>query len=423
MDQTTTPDIPPYPRLRVVEPSWVEFQGQRCLYLRDPLGLTDTAAIVPHGLAPLLALCDGTRDLAALRTGLELRTGIHLTPPEVERFFAQLDGALLLENGAYQTAARQALKEYREAPYRNLSHAGAVYPPEPEAAAATLQGYCDQEQDGHVTSDRPGDLVGMVCPHIDYQRGGSTYGRLWRRAASRLDDVELVVIFGTDHSGGPGALTLTRQSYATPFGVLPTDLEIVDGLARVLGEERVYAEEVHHIGEHSIELAAVWLHRFLEGRAVPVVPILCGSFQPFVEGDGDPAQDEVLAAALDFLKNATGGRRTLAIASGDLAHVGPAFGDPLPVDIAGSARLRANDNNSIAAICRGDAAAFLDISKRERDTRRLCGLPPIYMALSLVGPVAGDALGYGQCPAGDDGGSLVSIAGVLLYEDGGPTSA
>ena len=71
-----------------------------------------------------------------------------------------------------------------------------------------------------------------MSPHIDYERGWQTYAQLWRRCSGALDDVELAIILGTDHKGGPGALTLTRQSYASPLGTLPT--------ARPAGLQRVF---------------------------------------------------------------------------------------------------------------------------------------------------------------------------------------
>ena len=38
--------------------------------------------------------------------------------------------------------------------------------------------------------------------------------------------------------------------------------------------------------------------------------------------------------------------------------------------------------------------------------------------LRLLGPMEGESMGYDQCPADVDGGSLVSIVGALLYETG-----
>ena len=338
---------------------------------------------------------------------------------------ASLDRALLIENGAYSEAVARALSEYRDLPHREPSHAGPVYPPDAEALSAMLAGY---ESKAGVEEGRRGGagrLVGVVSPHIDYVRGGTTYAELWRRAQPYLDDVDLVLMFGTDHAGGLGMLTLTRQSYATPLGRLPTDVGLVDGLAEILGDEAAYGEEIHHLGEHSIELASVWMHHYMGGRECPMLPVLCGSFYGFTNGDGTPAEDERLNRAIEYLAEATAGRRTLAVAAGDLAHVGPAFGDAEAVDEAGREKVRREDDASIEAILRGDAEAFFEISKRERDDRRLCGLPPIYMMLRYLEragmtALTGEELGYDQCPADNVNGSLVSIVGVLLYgEDAG----
>lgn len=411
--------IPTYPKLRLLEPQLVDYQGQRMIYLHDSLGIAKDGALIPQPLAPLLALCDGTRDIPELSSGLLLRTGSTLPEHIIRRILEQLDDALLLENGAYREAAAQVMRRYREAKRRPPSHAGPVYPVDAERLGNLFASYCAQTpvaRDGDAPS---GALVGMLCPHIDYARGHRTYAELWQRAKPSLDDIELVVIFGTDHSGGLGMLTPTRQSYHTPHGTLPTDTEIVDGLADTLGERRAYREEIHHIKEHSIELASVWLHHFLDGRAVPVVPILCGSFHHFVNGKGHPSEDSKLKGAIDYLRDATAGRNTLAIAAGDLAHMGPAFGDETPLDTVARARLTAEDGASMTDICDGDAASFFDRSRAELDSRRICGLSSIYLMLEYLSGknLRGESMGYDQCPADERGGSVVSIAGALLYDE------
>ena len=110
----------------------------------------------------------------------------------------------------------------------------------------------------------------------------------------------------------------------------------------------------------------------------------------------------------------------MVIAAGDIAHVGPAFGDTQPLDQAALAELAALDDETISTICEGDAGAFFDGSRRELDARRLCGLPPIYLALRYLEDARGEALGYAQCPADGAGTSVVSIAGVLLYDGSTP---
>ena len=234
------------------------------------------------------------------------------------------------------------------------------------------------------------------------------------RAGEELSEFELVIILGTDHYGGPAQLTPTRQSYATPYGTLPTDQKVAASLEDALGQS-AYDEELHHTSEHSIELAAVWLHHFLQGERLPVVPLLCGSFHGFVNRESKPEDDERLNEALGVLEEASLQRRTLVIAAGDLAHVGPAFGDRQPLDEVAKGKLSEEDAISLNAIDSGNADAFLEVSRSESDKRRICGLPPIYLLLKLVEGASGVSMAYSQCPADASNTSVVSIAGTLLY--------
>ncbi|MDP6063592.1 MAG: hypothetical protein QGI49_02215, partial [SAR202 cluster bacterium] len=61
MNLPERPKYPDLPRLRIVDPQWVTFEGKQALYLRDPLGLSGTAVLVPPELSPILSLLDGTR--------------------------------------------------------------------------------------------------------------------------------------------------------------------------------------------------------------------------------------------------------------------------------------------------------------------------------------------------------------------------
>jgi AmmeMemoRadiSam system protein B len=358
-------------------------------------------------------MLDGTRDLATIQAELTQQVGVEFPADRLGMLLQGMDDSLLLENGAYRVVQAKMVDEYRDAPHRRASHAGLVYPAEPDLLAEDLAGYANGEI---VALPSTAKVTGIVSPHIDYDRGGATYSELWRMCADAVQDVDLVIMLGTDHSGGAGRLTLTRQSYATPLGTLPTDLELVDGLAEILGPEHAYAEELHHVNEHSIELALVWMHHYMGGRAVPVLPILCGSFHEFVTENGDPAADDNISAAIQYIREATAGRRTLVVAAGDLAHVGPAFGDAEPIDAEGRESLMSRDEESIAAIRDGDAARFFALSSAEDDSRKICGLSCIYVALRLLEGAKGESVGYQQCAADPEGGSLVSIVGAVLWE-------
>ncbi len=411
----------PLPRLRPLDVRRVAQNGGEYLLLRDPLELTGQQVLVPLPLAPLLALLDGSRTLNRLRVELLLRFGLALEAEHLRGLVETLSRACLLEDEAYTEALQRAREAYRTAPYRAPALAGRVYPSEPEQLTAALRAF---EERVSVTEAEPEGLAGLISPHIDYARGGPVYAALWRRAAPAARAAEVAVIFGTDHSGAPGTLTLTHQAYATPWGVLPTDHAAVAAMAAVLGDEAAFAEELHHRAEHSVELAAVWLHYVRDGVPCTVIPVLCGHPLPFMaaalEADA-PAGAETRAAwqraldALAALRAALAGRRVIAIAAADLAHVGPAFGDPEPFSPWAKYKVRLADEELLAACAAGPEAVLRAVGRIE-DRFRICGLAPIALTLAFTGPVQAETVAYEQCPADHDGGdgSIVSIAGVLL---------
>ena len=251
------------PKLRAVDIRPFARDGRVYLLLRDPLQLTDKVVTIPQQLGPLLPLCDGTRDGDALRAALAVRFGMRIGPDVMEGLLLALDEALLLDNERFARAQERALIEYRQAPFRHPFSAGRSYPADANELRRLLQSYLDgvDEEDGEIDA---ADVRGLVSPHIDYARGGSVYARVWKRAEDAVKAADLVVLLGTDHMGGNGTLTLTRQHYTTPFGVLPTPRGVVDTLANALGAEAAFADELHHRSEHSIDLALVWLHYMRE---------------------------------------------------------------------------------------------------------------------------------------------------------------
>jgi len=408
---TTQPSI--RPKIRPVQTQPMVRNGQAGLVLMDPLRLSGRVIFVPQALAPVLALADGTRDLNELRAALMIRAGVRVSPAVLETLFAQLDEALLLDNDRFAAARQAALEEYRAAPFRPPSMAGRSYPADPEELARLLQSYLDATLVS--VSDEPADSVcGLISPHIDYQRGGAVYAGVWQAAAEAVRQAECVILFGTDHFGKDGTLTLTRQHYATPWGVLPTDQAVVDAVSAALGQEVAFGEEVNHRSEHSLELVVVWLHHMRGGQPCSLVPILCGGLEMYMEpGKPGPGEDARLTAAIEALRQAVIGRRTLVVAAADLAHLGPAFNTP-PLDFAARARLRTQDGELLRVIATGDAEALFRLVAAEGNRRHICGLAPIYWMLRLLDGATGILTGYEHCPADQRGTSLVSIAGMVF---------
>ncbi len=409
------------PRLRPLDIQRVRHGGHDFFLMGDPLRLRgDEQLLVPVVWGPLLMSLDGTHTLAAARRELSEAYGVDLpAAADVDGMLRALSEGLLLDDDRFRRAVAGRRAEFRAASWRPMALTPGVYPAEPAAATARLRGYeatAGAEEDPATTAS----LAGLISPHIDYHRGGPLYARLWRQAAPALRQAEVAVIFGTDHHGSAGTLTLTRQSYATPWGPLPTERAAVDAMAEALGEERAYAEELHHCDEHSIELAAVWLHHVRDGRPLAVVPVLCGHPLPYLEGctNGDGVAGEAwqrATTALAALRSATAGKRVVTIAAADLAHAGPAFGDPAPLSPHVRDAIRGADEALLDA-CGAGPADVLRVVRRIDDRFRVCGLSPIALTLAMTGAVRTAVAGYEHAPADHDGGdgSIVSIAGVLL---------
>jgi len=411
-----------YPKLRVLSIRHHTQDGHPYLLLRDPQQITNAALLVPQSLAALLAFCDGEHDLHAMMTGFTLHTGIRLPSDRVQALITTLDEALMLESPRFFAAYERSLNEYRRASHRTATLAGLSYPDQQQQLWQLLQNYLaavDHVKPLAIDWSRP---IGLLSPHIDYPRGGAVYAQVWKRAAQLIQEAELVILFGTDHYGSD-LFTLTRQHYATPYGILPTATAIVDQLAQVIGEESAFAGELCHRGEHSLELVTVWLHHMRAGQPCDLVPILCGGFQRFFQNGAtpakDPAKDNLIANVIETLYTAAKGRRTVIVASGDLSHVGPAFGGD-PLTAGGRAKLHAADEHLIQQMTNGDVEGFFQAIRQVQDVNNVCGVSPIYLTMRTLGAMHGASIygqptGYATCPADDRGTSVVTVGGMIFH--------
>ena len=401
--------LPACPRLRPLEIKRLRQNGREFFYLRDLLALSGQELLVPLELGPALALFDGEHELPVIRARCLLNAGLDLAPADLLELVRRLDAALLLEGERVEQAKREVLHAYRAAACRPPALADRAYPGEPAALRTQLAAFAMRSE---RVPPPAGPVAGVLSPHIDYARGGPVYAAGWRQAQHAARAAKRAIVLGTDHAGSGGRLTLTRQRYATPFGTLPMDGELVEALAAALGEEHGFAEELHHRNEHSIELASVWLHHARQGEPLPVLPLLCGHPGPFLSsgrlaGDGIEVAIELLCAAV-----ADG---ALVVVAGDLAHVGPAFGDPRPFGATERAAVEAADRAALAACAGGPEALLREVGAIE-DRYRVCGLAPLALALAIMPPVRFEQAAYTQCPADEIDASFVSIAAGCFVE-------
>ena len=82
----------------------------------------------------------------------------------------------------------------------------------------------------------------------------------------------------------------------------------------------------------------------------------------------------------------------------DLAHVGPRFGDTQPNTPAFLERVAAEDRRMLAAVTASEPTAFFASVAADGDSRRICGLSPIYAFLLALPGSRGELLRYTQWP-------------------------
>ena len=405
---TSTFDIN-FPKIRNIDATPVTHHGQSFLMLRDPLRLQEESILLPMQLAPLLGMCDGTMGIGELSIALEVSYGIVFTTAELEDIIGAFDKHLLLETEEIKDAEREALQRFREAEVRPAALSGLSYPSDPRELRESLDGYLANVENYPQISG----IMGLISPHIDFDRGHRVYAEIWKTAEQAVQSADLAIILGTDHYSDENRFSLTYQNYATPYGVLPTPRDIVDQISEVIGEEHAFRGELYHLNEHSIELAMVWLHHMRDGKQIDLLPILCGSFADFHESDTVIEDDVQIEAFITSLTEIVTSRQAVLIAAADLAHVGPAFGG-FPIDQGGRSKLRHEDERLIDTICGCDARGYYNEIAPQNNKNNICGFAPIYYTIRALPQATGTVVSYDMCEADEAGISVVSICGVAF---------
>jgi small GTP-binding protein len=109
-------------------------------------------------------------------------------------------------------------------------------------------------------------------------------------------------------------------------------------------------------------------------------------------------------------------KRVAYIGGIDLCHVGPQFGDPLPVDESVQDEVRAFDASILARAEACDARGWFEAASRIGNRWRVCGLAATYTMLRTIGPARGRVLHYDQAVDGDRT-CCVSFASMAFHAD------
>ena len=389
------------PKLRPVEAIPAEVGGQQVVCLRDPYNFSDRVLLLPLPLFYIVSLFDGRHSRLDVQAAFVRRYGELLFRERLDDIVRECDEAHFLEGEGFETYRAQIEADFARSPIRRAALAGKVYEADPERLRAQIDSFfAPPEGPGppQPCNGRP-PIKGAVIPHIDFARGGPCYAWAYK-ALLESCDADLFIVLGTSHTGTRGFFAVTRKDYDTPFGVIPTDTSFVDRLIGRCGPTLLQDEQAHR-AEHSIEFQATMLQGLLgPKRAIQMVPILCLSFHELIAGGVSPRSHPAVATFLEALQEAiaASGRRCCLIASADLAHVGPRFGDPGPVDNLTLKVVAQKDLTMLEKVAERDAEGFFHVVQAEGDRWRICGLSSIYTLLAALDAQQGQLLKYGQWP-------------------------
>jgi AmmeMemoRadiSam system protein B len=147
-------------------------------------------------------------------------------------------------------------------------------------------------------------MLGAVVPHAGYMYSGPVAAEVY----ARLPRMETYVLLGPNHHGLGAPVALSRDSWTTPLGVVPPDLELADALAGTIIDQ----DETAHQREHSLEVQVPFLQARFQG--FKILPIAMGL------QDEETAVEvgRELGKAIAKLH-----RRCTVIASSDFTHYEP----------------------------------------------------------------------------------------------------
>lgn len=398
MDSPPLPEHLDRPHVRRFIPIAMRQEDRTVVLLRDPLGLSDRSLNVAPEALPLLQRLQGERSLE------EIATSVGAKSAQLLPLIQALDQVGLLW-GPTSAGLEKSLRGRLDASGRLPKGAAFSLGEDAAACRKQIEAWLSETEDPEV-----GDgVVGVVAPHLDYGRGWPVYAAAYRGLAS-IEAPDRVVILGTNHFGLGDGVVATSWGFESPLGTVEGDRAVLESLRSSLGD-RPFADQLDHLGEHSIQLHLPWIQQLF--GAVPVVAALMPDpLVGLIADDGKRIGGEefvkALAAAL-----ADAGGRSFFVASADLSHVGPQFGEPRPVDDDRRKQVEVHDREMLKRFLEAEPSEFLESFEWNRNPNRWCSIGAMAAAKELARPSRIELLDYRQA-SDDQGLSLVSCAAAAM---------
>lgn len=390
------------PHLRPIQPIQLARDGKQFIALRDPAMVCAQTMVVPPQALGVLQYFRGERSLneiadqlgAPVNQFIDLAKGLDsvglLWGPTFEKLEAEAH-ARIEQRGAFP------------------AHAAAALGKDDAECRAAIEEYFEQTDDPEIE----GDPLGIVAPHLDYERGWPNYAAAyfpWKSGVGSNDKPDRVVILGTNHFGLGDGVVFTKYGFESPMGTCPADERVAEKLMDALGRPLI-VDQLDHMPEHSIQLQIPWL-QYCFGNVPVVTALIPDPLVPMIEDDGERVSLEQFVEALSDVLSEAGGK-SLFVASSDLSHVGPQFGDPRPVDERRRIEVEQHDRDMMGKFVTGDPEEFLGAMRWNHNPTRWCSIGNMTAALMLAKPETVELIDYRQ--AFDDNGHVLVSSAAMAF--------
>jgi AmmeMemoRadiSam system protein B len=386
------------PHLRPIQPVPVMKDGRQLVALRDPAMLVNQTLVVPLQVMGILQHFQGRLTLEELaeRAGGDVR--------QLTELVKNLDRLGLLWGPSFEQMESERWEQLQAEgafPIRSSSMLG-----EDEAACrAALDEYFRETEDPEIE----GPVIGIVAPHLDYERGWPNYAAAYY-TLREMRPPDRVIVLGTNHSGLGDGVVLSELGFDTPLGRCRTDGSVTGRLLEKLGRP-IIADQLDHLAEHSIELQLPWIQQCF-GDVPIVAALIPDPLAPMIADDGQRMPLEPFVEAVSETLQEVGGE-TFFVASSDLSHVGPQFGEPRPVDDQRRMDVERHDRDMMSKFIAGDAEEFLAAMAWNKNPTRWCSIGNMTALLMLARPKRIELIDYRQA-CDERGIALVSSAAMVL---------
>ncbi|MEC8093296.1 MAG: AmmeMemoRadiSam system protein B [Planctomycetota bacterium] len=398
--EASQPEHVSRPRLRPVQVLPTQQNGTTILALRDPLQLAGQTMAIPPQALGMLQHFRGEKPIS------EIAEALKAPIEKVLELAVALDRLGLLEGPtaeALEDAKLQQLHDAGHFPPRATQGLG-----NSEIAKAAIRGWFAETEDPELS----GVPVAVLAPSLSYSQAWEVFAGAWHPVRSQSAP-DRVVVLGPAHASIGNGVCGTQLGIATALGVCPVDQDLLQLLRQRMGDQYCQ-DELDHFAEHGLESQLPWIQE--QHGNIPVTAAILPDRlldQEPEDGVSSPAFISAMGEALSQL-----GGRTLLVVSTDLAHAGPQFGEPRAIDDNRRVDVEQRDRELLGKFLDGDADAFVEAVKWDKNALRWTGVHAMSAALQLTKMMHPEAswelVDYKQADtATGQQASIISIAGAV----------